>query len=206
MKPAFSKSYISALAIGSLWMVAANPVCAQGQSGSAPKAGDLVSGVTSVAKVPVDPSGRAKPDKTVDDAKNLVKTGRVTDAVKLLTDGNSSARNTKEWHFESSQKLVGLAGAVARDGKGSTTTALVQTALSHLDQAATLATNNRDKAKAKAGTAFIQERFVGDPAAALTNYKAALALDPEDAALKEKVSLLERADANLRAKVRPAKR
>ena len=49
---------------------------------------------------------------------------------------------------------------------------------------------------------FIQQRYVGDPAAALASYRAALALSPNDKSIKENLDRLEKSDAILRARLK----
>lgn len=145
----------------------------------------------------------------VGEAKAQAKGGNLQAAEAALTKGNAFAANTVEWRVETTQKLVATAHELAKEGGGSAAavTGLTTKALQHLDEVVAQSSDVKVKANAKAMAGFIQLRYTGDPAAALTNYRAAVALTPNDAGLKETLERLEKADAILRARIKtPSKR
>jgi hypothetical protein len=170
--------------------------------GQAAQANPNAGGKDKVVQLPASSELR----KSKDDAKALAKANNVTGAENALTRTNRFQANTPEWHLETSHKLVETARELTKDGFGAAATALVTQSLQHLNQTASIATDARTKAQAKASAAVIYERFVGDPAAAITNYQAALQFNPDDVATKEALERLQKADAALRARIRPAKK
>lgn len=142
--------------------------------------------------------------KDLDDAKGLAKGNNIAAAELALTKSNSFQKNTADWHFETTQKLLQAANDLSKEGKGSVAAVrgLAVQALQRLNDAAAATKDNGLKAKAKSDSAFIHDRYMGDPTAAIASYKAALQLAPADKNIKEALERLEKADANLRAKIR----
>lgn len=139
-------------------------------------------------------------------ARLLAKSNRIKDAEDELVRSNKFQPNTPEWHLETSQKLVDTARELAREGATDPVSALANQSLMHLDRVAALMADARTKGQAKAAAALIHERLLGDTPAAIASYQAALALDPNDAGSREALEHLKAADANLRAKIRQAKK
>lgn len=142
--------------------------------------------------------------KDLGDAKMLAKGNNIAAAEQALTRSNGFQKDTPEWHFETTQKLMQAAHDLSKEGKNSeaATRALAVQSLQHLTDVAAIAKDNATKSKAKSGSAFIQDRYLGDPTAAIASYQAALQLTPNDPAVKEALDRLQKADANLRAKIR----
>lgn len=139
------------------------------------------------------------------DAKSFAKGGNPQAVEDTLTRSNKSLPNTAEWHVETMQKLTELARDLAREGGGSAIPGLATQALQHVTQANVRTTDSHTKAQVQAIAAVIHEQIVGDPAAALAAYRAAVQLDPTDKGTKEALDRLERADAVLRSRI-PAKK
>lgn len=160
-----------------------------------PSAADLAKAV---------PLGAQATRAAIDSAKALAKGNDIVAAEQALTKVSSFQANTPDWHVETTQKLVAVAHELSREGATSpaTITALANKSLQHLSQVETTATDARVKANAKAMAGFIQQRYVGDPAAAITSYRAALALSPNDKSIKENLERLEKSDAILRARLK----
>jgi hypothetical protein len=146
--------------------------------------------------------------KDLDDAKGFAKNNNIVAAEQVLTRGNAFAKDTANWHFETTQKLLQAAHDLSKEGKGNATAvrSLATQSLQRLSDAAAASKDNAVKAKAKADSAFIHDRYMGDPTTAIASYKAALQLAPTDKNVKEALERLEKADANLRAKIRPARK
>ncbi len=176
---------------------------APGSSGVLPNAsppGLIVSGQS--------PVGSPVPDfnVVVASAKTQAKGKNIAAAELTLTQHNVSPPNTAAWKLETTQRLLHLAGDVARDGDPVAAGALAAQSLQYLNQVAGLTTDTRAQASAKASAGFIHERFTGDPQAAIASYQAALKLAPDDKATQEALVRLEKADAILRSRIRPAKK
>ena len=138
------------------------------------------------------------------DAKNLVKGSNVTGADQRLASSNATQANTASWHQETSQKLMQVAESFSREGDSAHSKVVITQTLQHLDSAATLAHGNGDapgEASARAMAGFIQERYHGDIASAIASYQAALKATPNDKAIQEQLSRLQRTDAVLRARI-----
>lgn len=150
------------------------------------------------------PLGAQASRAAIDSAKTLAKSNDLGAAEQALTKVSAFQANTPDWHVETTQKLVAVAHELSRDGATSpaTITALANKSLQHLSQVETGSTDSRVKANAKAMAGFIQQRYVGDPAAALASYRAALALSPNDKSIKENLDRLEKSDAILRARLK----
>lgn len=110
--------------------------------------------------------------------------------------------NTPWWHFEMAQRLIHLAHDVPREGRSNVISTIVARALQHLATAETLTNDPRQKASIKAFTGRIQERFVGNHAAAIASYRAAVAFSPEHAQAKAAADRLQRVEDKLAAKAR----
>ena len=117
-----------------------------------------------------------------------------------------STPNTANWHFEAVHHLALASTELAREGQSSALRAAASASIDHLSQAAALTTDVGTKARAKSMTATVYERFMGDIPSAITSYQDALKLNPKDPAANEQLVRLQRAEANLRAKIHPAKR
>jgi hypothetical protein len=173
---------------------------------SADKPAKLPEGASTLDRSTVEPTG-AELRKTMADAKSQAKKLDVNSAEQTLTKNNVFKANTPEWHQETTRKLLHLAHDLAREGNSTAAvTTLANQSLQHLSQMEALAKDNPTKARAKAASAYIYERFSGDPTSAIAAYKAALLLAPDDAATKEALDRLEKADANLRAKIHAPKK
>jgi hypothetical protein len=136
-------------------------------------------------------------DTSIADAKRSAK-GKDSNAAELaVTRSNLSKPNTADWHFETTGKLLEAARQLSHDGDSASATALTKLCLQHLDQAATLTKDNRQKAQAKAQTAFIQLRYNGDMDAAITSYEAAAQLNPDDRGIQESLNQLQQTRATL---------
>ena len=145
--------------------------------------------------------------QNLDQAKTLAKSRDIAAAEKALTKDNTAQADTPEWHMETTHKLMQAAGDLAREGNNAAVVASLATqSLQHLNQVCAAATDSKAKANAKVSMAYIQERFQGDPVAAMASYQAALALAPNDKGAAEALERLQKADANLRAKIRSTKK
>lgn len=139
-------------------------------------------------------------------AKTLAKGQNITAAENALTVFNVSKPNTASWHMETTQKLMQIAGDLAKEGgNGATVNAVAQQSLSHLQQASTLAKDAPTQAQSKAAAAFIYLRYLGDPTSAITYYQAAATLAPKDPAIQQALTRLQSADAKMRARIHPPK-
>jgi tetratricopeptide (TPR) repeat protein len=143
--------------------------------------------------------------QAVSDAKALAKANNLAAAERSLTKFNIFKANTADWHMETMQRLVHAANVLAQEGDPDTATALARQSLLHLDQAKGLTRDVRTQARAHALAGLIQQYFIGDPTAAIASYQAALQLAPDDAPTQEALDQLQKADANLRAKIHPGK-
>lgn len=111
----------------------------------------------------------------------------------FIVSMNKSTLNSSAWHVETAQRLIQLAHDVPRQGpRGKAIPALVASALQHLNQAEGLTTNARERASIKALAGLIHERYLGDHTAALTNYRAAAVLAPENAIAVKAAARLQR--------------
>lgn len=146
--------------------------------------------------------------KDFSDAKGLAKSNNIAAAEVALTKSNIFQKDTPDWHFETTQKLLQTAHDLSKEGTGNAASvqALATQSLQHLSDAAAATKDSAAKARAKAQSAFIYDRYMGDPTTAIATYKAALQLAPADQTVKEALDRLEKADANLRAKIRPARK
>jgi hypothetical protein len=159
--------------------------------------------------LPKDFDGEKDSRQTLADAKGLAKKGDLAGVEQKLVALNLSKPGTSDWHMETTQRLMQTAGDLVREGSPKQVNAIVSQSLQHLDQAANLAKAAKDvrgQANAKVMTGFIQERFSGDAASAIASYQAALQLVPDDKATLEALDRLQKADANLRAKIHPVKK
>jgi hypothetical protein len=141
----------------------------------------------------------------LDDAKRAAKGHDIAKAEQSLTAFSKFKSNTPHWDIETCQALVQVANELSREGSSGSVPAVAAQALQHLNRVDNPATDAKTRARAKAIAGYIQERYTGDPAGAIASYQASLQLDPNDAASKEALERLQRADANLRAKIHPPK-
>ena len=137
----------------------------------------------------------------VDNAKTLAKGNNVAGAEQALTALNKTKPNTAAWHIETAQRLMNTAEQLAREAKPAAIPALAASALQHLTQADSLAKDARTRASAKSLAGYIQERYLGNRAAALTAYQSAAQLAPASVKAKESVARLQQTDDNLKAKL-----
>ena len=136
----------------------------------------------------------------------LAKSQNITAAENALTVFNLSAPNTANWHLETTQKLMQMAGDLARQaGNAATVNAVALQSLTHLQQASAMAKDAPTQAQSKAAAALIYLRFLGDPTSAITYYQAAAKLAPKDPAIQQALTRLQSADAKMRARIHPPK-
>jgi hypothetical protein len=140
------------------------------------------------------------------DAKTAAKGNDAVTAESKLTATNVSSPGSASWHMETTQKLVQLAGDLAREGSAASVAPLAASALQHLRQAAATAPDLPTQADANAMMAVIYLNFNGDPVSAIASYKAAAKLAPKDPAIAAALNRLVDADARLRAKIHPPKK
>lgn len=195
------------LLLGSLLIATLASGRAQGQNSKAPDPSAAAPEVGNAAEAANLANKRlADLRKDASDAKDLAKSNNIAAAELVLTKTNAFQKDTPEWHFETTQKLLQTANDLSKEGKGTAVRALATQSLQRLNDAATATKDNAVKAKAKADAAFIHDRYMGDPTTAIATYKAALQLAPTDKNVKEALERLEKADANLRAKIRPTRK
>ena len=143
------------------------------------------------------------------DAKARVKSGDVAGAVQKLSLVNVAKADTADWHLETTQHCMQLAGQLSREGNIRDSKAVVTESLKQLDQAVALAkaaTDTSGQARAHASAAVIHERYRGDPVASIASYQAALLANPDDTGAKEAVERLQRSYENRLARAKKAKK
>lgn len=140
------------------------------------------------------------------EAKNLAKTGQLAAAEEVLAAQSKFQRGSDHWHYSTGQLLVRLAGDLSREGKGTESRSLATQALQRFEQAAAATRDNRAKASFKSAAGYVNERYLGDTAAAIASYRAATEANPNDKAAKENLTRLESSYALLRARVPANKR
>jgi len=142
----------------------------------------------------------------MEEAKASAKNGDLAAAEQALGGLNSSEPDTASWHLETAQHLVLMAAELAREGNTEAISDIASRSFQHLAQAGGLAPDAVTRARAKAMAGFIYERFMGDPASALSSYAEAVQLAPDDKALKSRFDQLQAAYANLQAKIAAAQK
>ncbi len=149
-------------------------------------------------------SPRSLPDdeQAVSNAKALANANDLAAAEQAITRSNQAKPNTAAWHLESAHRLLETARQLAHEGNPSSAWGLAKLSLQHLDQVAALTKDDKIKAQAKAQAAFIHLRYSGDATSAITDYTAALQLDPTDRGSQEALARLKTAEANLLARVK----
>lgn len=134
--------------------------------------------------------------QAVAEAKDLAARGNLDAAEQALGAVNPAPRDSALWHFDLAQRLTLLAGNLARSGQTAEARATAQRALRSLEKADALASEPNLRAGIRQQTGFIQERYVGDLAAAKTAYRAAAQIAPNDRALKERLKRIDDTEAN----------
>jgi hypothetical protein len=127
-------------------------------------------------------SEKAIADRTaMENAKAVARAGSVAATEQALASVLRAKANTAEWHLELARRLLLVIDPLVREARTEKTSALVNAALAHLEQAVALATDNRLKSTAKTYAGFLQERHRGDAEAARASYQAAADLAPDKA-------------------------
>ena len=145
-------------------------------------------------------------DQARADLRNLALSGQLAAAEKAIGDRSGFERNSEHWHLDTGRELVRLAADVGKTGKSAVAGNVARSALQHLEQAATLAKNDRTKASAKATAGYVNERYLGNTAAAIASYQAAVQLNPSDPAAKEHLDRLQNSYAILQTRLQAKKR
>ena len=142
----------------------------------------------------------------IGEAKALAAARNPLAAEQALTRLNRAPAGSARWHTETTQRLLAVAEQLAREGKPAGVSALVASALGHLDSTEALSKSAvtkeaqvkeaKARANAKYTAGFIHERFTGNLPAALASYQAAVELDPSAVVAKEAFTRLQRTLAN----------
>lgn len=144
-----------------------------------------------------------------EDAKRQAKNQDASGAEQKLTALNRAMPDTADWHVETSQRLLQLAGQLSLEGNSKAhVTSVVTQSLAQLQQAEEKARRDKDpqvEARAKAAAGFVHERYRGDPKTAIASYEAALRVNPNDAGVKEALERLQKSLANVLAKTKASK-
>ena len=143
------------------------------------------------------------------EAKDNVRRGNIVAAMAGLAGFNLAARNTAEWHLENCANLMQVAEQLTREGNKRDSASVVSESLRQLqsaDRAAKAADDPAARGRAKVAAGFIQERYQGDPKAALTSYQEALELNPDDTATRATYERLRRSYETQLARAQNAKR
>ena len=147
--------------------------------------------------------------KSLNEAKMQVVIGDTPGAVRKLATQNISKTDTADWHLETTQRLIEMAGRFSLEGNIRDSKAVVTESLRQLDQAATRAKNDKDlaaEARAHSAAGAIQDRYRGDPVSAIGSYQAALRANPADKGAKEALERLQKSYANVLARGRKDKK
>jgi hypothetical protein len=148
-------------------------------------------------------SEKAVAERTaIENAKVAARAGSVAATEQALASVARAKSNTAEWHLELARRLLLVIEPLAREAQAEKTSALVNSALAHLDQTVALTNDNRLKSTAKTFAGFLHERHRGDLEAARASYQSAADLAPEKAAPAKEA--LQRLGA-LQAAVNPGK-
>jgi len=153
----------------------------------------ILAGLYSAAQ-PVDASAAMLDVDRVaaENARLAAKRGDAVAAEQFLISTNRAQPNSSWWHIETSQRLIQLAYDVPREGRSTAILSLVTSALQHLSTADSMTTDRRHKASIKALIGRIQERYLGDHAAALATFQAASELAPENPQVRQEQGRLQR--------------
>lgn len=120
-------------------------------------------------------------------------------AEQLLVRVNRAPVGTAAWHVETAQRLMQMAYDVPRQGRTTIGPEITARALRHLADAEPIARDAQERASVFALAGLIQERFVGDHAAAIASYRAAAQLNPEHPRARASADRLEQARAAVTA-------
>lgn len=153
--------------------------------------------------IPATPAQVAAERLAVQNARAAAQRNDAFTAEQLLTAVNRAQANTSWWHLETAQRLIQLAHDVPREGpRGTALPAIVNSALQHLTTAESLTTEARHKSSIKSFVGLIQERFLGDHAAALASYQAAANLAADNSIAARNVARLQRLTATQAARAK----
>lgn len=137
----------------------------------------------------------------VENARTAARHDDAVTAEQLLTSINRAQPDTSWWHLETAQRLIQLAHDVPREGpRGNAIPLIVSSALQHLTAAENLTADTRHKASIKSFAGLIQERFLGNHAAALASYQAAANLAGDNMIAVENAARLQRLAENQAAR------
>lgn len=179
----------------------------------------FVGGATLVFAQPSTPPGQSKPADSaapvqelkdlrdgMAQAKTLAKGNNVVAAEAALTKLNRAKADTADWHIETAHRLLQTAEGLAREGRPRNVAALASSAVTHLNQAFTQASDATTRAAAKTLSGFVQERYLAAPDDALLSYQAAVQAAPQTSAkASEAGERLQRTQDNLRSKTQDGK-
>lgn len=150
------------------------------------------------------PEGRkaraAAHGKIVSDAKALALQGDLDGAETALASLSSARAQTDQWHFERALHLTQLATNLARGGDLASAHLAASRALRALEDADRLATDPLLRAGIYQQTGYLQDRFMGDKAAAQTAYRASAQTSPDSKSAKERLQRFEAAEADSQLK------
>lgn len=165
-------------------------------------------GVAAPAQLPPrDPAkvqAQAVRRQAADAARDLAARGDLAGAEQALRAVNYIQANTAAGHFETAQRLTQLAATLSRAGNAAGARAAALRALAVLEQADRLPRDTHLQAGIRRQIAFLQERYLGNPAAAKAAHRAAAALVPDHPSAREKVQQLDQAEANARSRAAAA--
>lgn len=132
----------------------------------------------------------------LDDATAKAKLGNLDAAEASLSALYRRKTGTAEHHAATAQRLIEVAGRLAREGETTTAGRLADRALNHLTQCIQLAESSSDtRAAAATLAAFVHERYKGDLAAAKEDLRAALRINPNGKTAREELTRLEMSSA-----------
>lgn len=128
-------------------------------------------------------------------AKTLAARGDLAAAEQALAALSRAPATGARHRFETALRLTQLAGTLSRTGDITGARAAASRALQLLVAALPLTADPMFKADLQRQIGFINERFLGDEAAAKAAYRSAAQLAPDNPALKEKLRFIEQAEA-----------
>lgn len=127
------------------------------------------------------------------EATSLAVGGNLAGAEAALSEIVVSRPGTTRWRLETAQQLAAVAGASAELGRTIEPKTLAKRALDHLEHVQRDTSEPRLQAAAFALAGNIQERYLGDLAAAQASYRLAIERNPGDRQSAEKLRRLEAA-------------
>lgn len=191
MKNVFSPS-VATLCVASLF-IASVPVAAQSESRPGRQQNPAKAQVLNLHR------------QAAETAKLQALSGNVAEAEKALDQLSNAAKNSAARQLATAQRLTELANTLMRAGEPRAAQSAASRALAILVAAEALPANVSLQSAIQSQKGILQERFLGDEAAALTAFQSAAELEPDNAAAKEKLKRVKDAESSLRGKlnVRP---